>query len=241
LATHITSPAYYHLQAANLLPKNVHKVLYLDGDMLVNGDLSELWNIDLSGKSYAGVEDCCYYDSNLYQHLCYDATKGYVNNGMMLYNFDYLREIDYPKKSIEYVNQYPERIKWMDQDLDNILLLDGKVAMPLQYNFQTLFLLDYHWKNYSQEFKNQVLAASKNPVVIHYCGRIKPWHFKYWLHPYAQLWHKYRKMSPWKGAIVRKPIGKYVKFEAQKIMKRKQLLNKVHQEYISQAWNLYAY
>jgi len=241
VATHITLPSYYNMEACRLLPDNIHKVIYLDGDMIINGSIKDVWNINLEGYACAAVDDCSYYDEDIYRRLDYPKSFRFFNNGLTLFNLDYLRKIDFAEEAINYLTTNADRILWMDQDVENAMLAKVKKTLPLQYNFQTLFLLDYHWKNYSQEFRNRVLEASKYPIVIHYCGRIKPWHFKYWHHPYAQLWHKYRKMSPWKDAVVRKPIGKYVKFEALKILKRKQLLNKVHQEYIPQAWNLYAY
>ena len=54
----VTLPTYYRLLAADLLPQDVHKVLYLDCDIVVVGDVKPLWNVDLSGKAMAGVRDC---------------------------------------------------------------------------------------------------------------------------------------------------------------------------------------
>ena len=55
---HISLPTYYRLQACNLLPNIIHKILYLDGDMIVSGDIRSLWDINMDGLAVAGVPDC---------------------------------------------------------------------------------------------------------------------------------------------------------------------------------------
>lgn len=47
---------YLRLFAPTLLP-DVDKVLYLDCDLIVNGNLDELWNTDLEGYAVAAVHD----------------------------------------------------------------------------------------------------------------------------------------------------------------------------------------
>ena len=50
--------SYCRLFLDQILPEDVDRVLYLDSDVLILGDLQELWNIDLEGKCVAGVIDC---------------------------------------------------------------------------------------------------------------------------------------------------------------------------------------
>jgi len=45
-------PTYFRLLAARLLPETIDKVIYLDSDVLVKDDLTELWNLEL-GEHYA--------------------------------------------------------------------------------------------------------------------------------------------------------------------------------------------
>ena len=57
---HITHTAYFRLFAARLLPETIEKVIYLDSDVLVQCDLTELWNFDV-GENYclAAVDIAC--------------------------------------------------------------------------------------------------------------------------------------------------------------------------------------
>ena len=38
------------LLMGNILPKNIDKIIYLDGDTIVRGYLGELWNLDMENK-----------------------------------------------------------------------------------------------------------------------------------------------------------------------------------------------
>ena len=51
MIAHITSPTYYRLLAADILPNYYDRCLYLDVDVCVCQDLSELYSIDL-GNNY---------------------------------------------------------------------------------------------------------------------------------------------------------------------------------------------
>lgn len=43
--------AYYRLFLDKLLPEAMEQVIYLDGDILVEGDIKELWEIPMDGKA----------------------------------------------------------------------------------------------------------------------------------------------------------------------------------------------
>ncbi len=60
ISHHITHTAYFRLLAARLLPDSIDKVIYLDSDVLVKDDLTELWSLDV-GDHYclAAVDIAC--------------------------------------------------------------------------------------------------------------------------------------------------------------------------------------
>ena len=59
----LTSFSYYRLIVADLLPNNLNKCIYLDFDICVCKDLTELFIIDLKDNYIAGVVDPEYYFS----------------------------------------------------------------------------------------------------------------------------------------------------------------------------------
>ena len=57
LNRHVTIPTYYRLILPEILPKDFQKVIYLDTDMVVTGNLQELWNIDVGDNYVLAVQD----------------------------------------------------------------------------------------------------------------------------------------------------------------------------------------
>ena len=211
--TNITLATYYRLLAPQILPESVHKLIYLDCDMVIDGDIFPIWNVNLKGKAIAGVVDCEAYNESIYQRLGnYTTKRDYYNAGMTVYNMDYWREHNIAAEAFQYIELNSEKLYWMDQDVLNVLLVDKKEILPIQYNFQTLFYLPRNWEVYSAEYQEQILNAGLSPIVIHYNGPGKPWVFRYYGAPYYQTWTKYQRMSQWADATIRKPTVKYIKY-----------------------------
>jgi len=152
-----------------------------------------------------------------------------------MYNLDYLREIDFSNIAIKYIKENRDKVYWMDQDAENALLHEKMLSLPITYNFQTHFLTTLHWNTYSKDFQNEILATAKEPVIIHYCGPLKPWQYTYYLMPFASLWHKVRKSSLWRKHTIRKPRIKYIKHLLKRVLKRSALLNIRNKEYIEES------
>lgn len=71
--------SYMKLYLDDLLPDDVERILYLDSDILVTDDLTELWNIDLKGHCAAGVIDCL--GEKYYELLGLNKDAFYCNSG----------------------------------------------------------------------------------------------------------------------------------------------------------------
>lgn len=234
---HIKLPAYYHLALANLLPKSVHKVIYMDGDMIINGDIRPLWEVDLSKYACAQVVNCTFFDDDYYNRLEYDKKWSYYNNGVSIYNLDYLREINFSEVAIRYINEHKDKVYWMDQDAENALLYDKMLRLPIEYNFQTLFLHHSDWDNYDETFRKQVLDVASHPVVIHYCGHLKPWDFRYYKMPYGCIWREVCSRSLWPDAYKKRPLWNYLKFIVKRVLFPQRLDRARRREYIDEAQN----
>lgn len=212
LGTHlyVTLPTYYRLLAADLLPEAVHKVIYLDCDIAVNGDISPMWEVDLEGKAIAGVVDCGY-DSYNFEVLDYPESFGYINAGVAVYNLDYWRKNHLSATLFEYARENAKTLRYMDQDVVNGVLYDKKILLDERYNFQNVYFAKGNWEGYPDSFKKTLLEKCLQPIVIHYCGVMKPWNFKYYGGPYLSVWENYRKHSLWKVCRQHKPLTKFVK------------------------------
>lgn len=194
--SHFTKAVYYRLAAAELIPHNVSRVLYLDCDIVVNAPLADLYDVNLSNNSTAVVDDMCSGINSNFSRLKYAPELRYFNSGMLLINLDYWRKHDIFSRFKNYVCYYRERILWPDQDVLNAVLLDSKLHVGIEWNYQMGFLKQSYFDILQSRIQKEVLSA--NPKIIHY-NQSKPWCVAYYNLPYNREWHQYKRMSPWKN------------------------------------------
>ena len=233
-AGHITLPTYYRLQACNILPSTIHKILYLDGDMIVTGDIRPLWNTNLDGYAYAGVLGASYMNSDNYVRLGYDCQYGYYNAGVMLYNFDFWREQNVSSKLIELISSDPEMFIWMDQDAINKLLHRNAYQLLPRYNLQTMFFARNLWEDYHENMKHLLISEAEHDIIIHYNGHLKPWQDSYYGFPYRQLWMKYNKNSLWERVLSHKLSLKHIKHVVKQIFRKSIFIDRFNRNYVNE-------
>lgn len=191
---HVSLVAYYRLIAADVLPQNINKILYLDCDIILNGCIKKLYDTDISEYAFGAVIDEDVFNNEKYSRLNYEKSYKYINSGVILFNLDYWKKHNIAKECFDYISSYPDRIKLHDQDTINVVCRKQKKLLPLIYNFQTGFLLTDLYFNKAVE--DDIMSSSKSPVIIHYTGKNKPW-MRYSQQPFRNLFFKYKKMSLW--------------------------------------------
>lgn len=201
-----TKSVYYRLFLGELLPSNVHKVLFLDGDIIVRDSLRPLYDTNIDDVAVGVIPDMGDANMSFYNRLRYDSGKGYFNGGVLLLNLDYWRTHNVLGRLIDYLNQYPDRIVLNDQDVMNVVLQDEKHNLPLKYNMQEGFLYKYNTNFEWLKYENELQEALTNPTIIHFTHEIKPW-YKECPHPYTSEFLKYKEMTIWKDV----PLMKYKK------------------------------
>ena len=189
--------AYFRLFVTKFLPSDLHKVIYLDCDMVVCKNLTPLWNTDLDGYAIGAVTD--YHNDNMevYTRLKYDPKYGYINTGMLLINMDYWRTNNVIDLFKDYIKNNPDKLVFADQDVLNPLFYDKKKILPICYNLSTAFLFKPQLLSISSRFLPEIEEAFNNPTIIHYTTD-RPW-FKNCSNPMLHYWEKYRDMTIWKG------------------------------------------
>ena len=196
--TNITLATYYRLLAPQILPDSVHKLIYLDCDMIVAGDISPIWDTNLDGKAIAGVVDCEAYNESIYQRLGdYTLKRDYYNAGMTVYNMDYWIENNIAEEAFKYIEQNSKKLYWMDQDVLNVVMKDLKRNLPVTYNYQIQLQMPYFFNTFSKRMQEDVRNTT-SPKIIHYAAELKPWMAYYYSYPFYHTWQKYKKLSPWK-------------------------------------------
>lgn len=195
---YITKATYYRLFVTKILPDDLEKIIYLDGDVVVDKPLKYLWEIDMSNYAIAGVTDMSEMIHD-YHRLGYDTKFGYFNAGVLVINLKYWREHNVIENFMDIIINQPERIKLHDQDILNIVFYNRKLVLPLRYNVQSGFLYkpEYQQMDY-ERYKDELHSAIYSGMIIHFCNEIKPWH-KDCKNPLKRKWIKYLKMTKWKN------------------------------------------
>lgn len=116
------------------------KVLYLDTDTIVLGDLTGLYNEDIKPYYIAGV-----LDKGILNMLDYLDSKNiseddYINSGVMLMNLKKIAIDRIIPKFIKYLNK--EKYKFPDQDIINIVC--HKKIKLVDYKYNSAPLIGFH-------------------------------------------------------------------------------------------------
>ena len=169
----------------------MEKVLFLDADTLVLGELRELFSIDMEKCAVAGCLDPLHFTADTYTRLGYDPELGYINAGALLINLDLWRKMCLTDEIIHYVRGHEVIIKYKDQDSINYVCRKNKKLLPLKYGMMDCFLSDnWPWPDiYSEELKECRL----HPGIIHFAGNA-PWAKEFCHRPFHDDWHRYNLM-----------------------------------------------
>ena len=189
---HLTPAAFYRLMMPELI--DVEKVIYLDSDLIVNGSINSLWNSLPNNSFLSAVEDAGFVSHN---ELNMDAGSRYFNSGVMVINLKKWREAGLGREVIKFIDTNPERITYADQCGLNAVINGKWTRLPPKYNLQT-----YMYKSdISPRFITEDLQKAKlYPVIVHYSGPSKPWHFTN-RHPYKHLYYKALRKTPFRWFI----------------------------------------
>lgn len=199
-----THATWARLFLPELLPQTVHKVLYLDGDVIAVQDWTPLIHMEMGNCTLAAVEDCVtsYYRQSVGLH----PGSRYHNAGVLLFQMDEWRKT-YNRDWLDTWLCTPMAYPMADQDVVNLMFEDRIRTLPLRYNytawFRALDLPDLQrflgdktlYSDAIQETKN----CSQNAVLIHFntCSLlVRPW-YRNATDPASGKWMTYYQKSPW--------------------------------------------
>lgn len=177
------------------------KILYLDCDLTIHGDVTVLFGLDVAPFALAAVpsgrillnlsERQCRETENHFQKLGMTRPYRFFNTGVLLIDVERWNRETPGRKALEFIRQNPELCSLPDEHALNAVL-DGKMAqLTAVWNCKPLSL----WRRMS--------AGHDHPVIVHYMGPCKPWRrFCYGKGFFTDLtaykmYKKFLKDSPW--------------------------------------------
>jgi len=235
-------PGYY-VHPCDLLKFNIsgllpqyEKVLYLDGDILINGDLSELYNTNISDAYLGAVSDLAAVKWGYQKRL---GIASYFNAGVMLLNSARMRQEGFEEKLYRMKKQNPDYI-CMDQDVFNVAVKNEVVFFPVKYNVMLYnFLqpvcggiakLNEHYGTSYESFD----ALLRDAVIVHLTSEFKPWMYKdIVMH---KEWMLYFKKSPFRRQklqlINKESRSKKIKGLLKKVIRNLPVIKQVNSRYL---------
>ncbi|RKV85980.1 MAG: glycosyl transferase, partial [Streptococcus sp.] len=176
---HISPIAY----ARYLIPRltTEDRVVYLDSDIIVHGDLSPLFDLDLGDYSLAAVRDV---DGNGF------------NSGMLVIDCQKWREKDVTSllfdKTVEYMsylNQNTAEDFNGDQTIFNLVFQNHWLELDKHFNLQVGHDVIAFYSRWDSHFE-----LDQEPLIIHYTTYRKPWSTLMG-YRYRDLWWAFRDVS----------------------------------------------
>ncbi|AEG53126.1 glycosyltransferase [Sinorhizobium meliloti] len=197
----ISIATYYRLLMHKLLPADVHKVIYLDSDLIIRKSIDELFNIPFEGHLFAGVEDTISKTYNVRFGLA--ETDRHVNAGVLLVNVDMMRAIGFSELVERYLESNRYRLVLGDQQIITELFTGSIKYIPVQWNVHgSMFASGWIGKFVGTRNlmdASEAAKAIKDPGIIHYTLKRKPWISLE--HPKSEEWFKYLALTPYKKEI----------------------------------------
>ena len=199
-SAHITLSAYFRFFIPQLFSE-YDRVLYLDGDIIVQTNAMDIFEEEL-GDSLLGVVR----DTGLHNMLdimeSYTAETlhldwhDYFNAGVLLYNIPRCLEFRLQEKCFEAQKQIKSPILH-DQDILNTVTRGNTFFLSVRWNFETRHYTPLELKKFQQhrpQLYEEYLDAAREPAFLHYAGGDKVWSQPSL--PFAELWWDYARRSP---------------------------------------------
>ncbi|MBR5304978.1 MAG: DUF4422 domain-containing protein [Candidatus Gastranaerophilales bacterium] len=168
---HLNISAYYRILSP-LIFKNFKKIIYLDSDVIINANLSELYEITLDDKAILAIRDefiskinsdnnysFPFFQTYARKILKLKSLKNYFNSGVMVMDIEHINKCNYFEKFLKLGrlnNKY-----FHDQNILNSVLQNDVKLIDNAWNLQL-----------STNHKNDTIKHGK---ILHYCSAKKPW------------------------------------------------------------------
>ena len=180
------SPVIFYRCIAHRFFTDIDKILYLDSDILVCRDLTELFDTDLNDYVLGGVRDMAPVNDRFHPQGIivkkfaekYLNNGPYINSGVLLLNLEKMRE----NENLLFETKIP--LFYPDQDLINAAFVGKIKILPLKYNLAPGLHVP---KTFTPTEAHEAMFGGH--VIIH-CYSVKPYDYE---HAPDQLYEMFSK------------------------------------------------
>ena len=225
---HITHTAYFRLLAGRLLPDYIQKVIYLDSDVLVKSDLSQLWSLPLDNDYCLAAVDiaCPFIDAYETQQqkpeikksipylaaispvpnwkqLGLEPTQPYFNSGVMVLNLERWRRENIDLELLDCLRRNAAYVWCWDQYALNVVFAKQWSPLPARWN-QGAHVFEYPDESCCPIDLADFQEMKAAPGIIHFTTEFKPWKYEPF-HPLRSLFFEELDKTAWSGWRPEKP------------------------------------
>jgi lipopolysaccharide biosynthesis glycosyltransferase len=184
---YISKEAYYRIIIPELLSEDISKALYLDCDMIVRTDISELWKVNINHFDLAAVDESRVVSevdrqARMYR-LSLPSKSYYFNSGLLLMNLKRWREKGISYELIQFIRSNPEKLSLLDQDALNAVLHNRWLRLYDKWNYTISHILK---------------LPLEDAAILHFTGPDKPWNSE---SPFKNEYVKYLRASLWENPL----------------------------------------
>lgn len=175
---------YYRLFIQSLFP-DIDKALYLDSDIIVKGDISELYNVDLKDSLVGAAKEDVMQNVSVFGEYV-EQSLGisrnlFFNAGVLVMNLKAFRKENVEKKFFRLLRRYKFSVT-QDEDYLNVICKDRITYLSKAWNL------------------SPAVDADENGIkLIHYKMDLKPWHYDGVR--YGEYFWEYAKTTEFYGAL----------------------------------------
>ncbi|WP_341581339.1 glycosyltransferase family 8 protein [Marinobacter metalliresistant] len=184
---------YQRINLPEYIPSDIGRVLYIDADTLVLGNLNKLWEVDLNANLVAAVE-------NLSPRACQDIgfpRREYFNSGVLLIDLNGWRKEGIHQQVTDYAREHAHRLQYVDQCSLNAVLKGRWLRLPPGWNQQSdIYKVVEKYHEGSSYTRQSMQEAILDPQIVHFTGKKKPWKV-YCFHPFKPQYRAVLATTPW--------------------------------------------
>ncbi|CAI8589540.1 unnamed protein product [Vicia faba] len=165
------------------------KIVFLDDDVVVQKDLSDLFSIDLNGNVNGAVETCMetFHRYHKYLNYSHPLIKAHFDPDACgwAYGMNVFDLVEWRKKNVTGIYHY-----WQENNVDRTLWKLGTLPPGLLTFYGLTEPLDPSWHVLGFGYTNVDPQLIERGAVLHFNGNSKPW-LKIGIEKYKPLWEKH--------------------------------------------------
>ena len=185
---------FFRILAPELLPPDLDRVIYLDSDLVIEGNLAELWQTELEDCPVLAVQDYWLPQVSLpcalaetYHQLGLKPDVPFFNAGMLVLNLKQWRTQNLAQTALDYAHRY----QTSDQEAINAAIAGQGKPLDLRWNVQMCGIV-----RPAMKLPYDAQELIRQAFIIHYTSPDKPWQPFYKLYGGSRFAH-YLQRSHW--------------------------------------------